>query len=124
MNTERLICDRALAVDASGIRRIFNLAAKLEDPINLSIGQPDFKVPVSIKQGAIDAIDQDKNGYTLTKGIAPLLDKVNAHLKFDLGWDVAGNDAIDSFMGGNICRCGTYTRIRAAIVAAAQEVNR
>ena len=33
------------------------------------------------------------------------------------------DDAIDSFMGGNICRCGTYTRIRAAILSAAQEAK-
>ena len=28
---------------------------------------------------------------------------------------------IDNFMSGNICRCGTYTRIRAAIKTAAQK---
>ena len=28
---------------------------------------------------------------------------------------------IDHGMGGNICRCGTYTRIRAAIHAASKE---
>jgi hypothetical protein len=33
------------AVDASGIRKVFDLAARLKDPINLSIGQPDFDVP-------------------------------------------------------------------------------
>ena len=62
MNTERLISDRARGVSASGIRRIFNLAAKLDDPINLSIGQPDFPVPAAVKRGAIEAIEQDKNG--------------------------------------------------------------
>ncbi len=98
MNTERLICDRARAVSASGIRRIFNLAASLEDPINLSIGQPDFAVPEAIKRGAIEAIQQDKNGYTLTKGIAPLLSKINAHLKFDLGWDIGEGTGVDSFV--------------------------
>jgi len=30
---------------------------------------------------------------------------------------------IDSAMAGNICRCGTYQRIRAAIHAAAKEVS-
>ncbi|MFI4892130.1 MAG: pyridoxal phosphate-dependent aminotransferase [Phycisphaerales bacterium JB058] len=101
MNTERLICDRARGVSASGIRRIFNLAAKLEDPINLSIGQPDFPVPAAVKRGAIEAIEQDKNGYTLTRGIAPLLGKINAHLKFDLGWDIADGgegSGVDSFV--------------------------
>jgi isoquinoline 1-oxidoreductase alpha subunit len=29
---------------------------------------------------------------------------------------------IDNAMDGNICRCGTYTRIRAAIKAAAEEI--
>ena len=29
---------------------------------------------------------------------------------------------IDAAMAGNICRCGTYTRVRAAIKHAAQEV--
>ena len=98
MNTERLICDRARGVSASGIRRIFNLAAKLKDPINLSIGQPDFPVPASVKRAAIEAIEQDKNGYTLTKGIVPLLDRINAHLKFDLGWDVGDGTGVDSFV--------------------------
>jgi isoquinoline 1-oxidoreductase alpha subunit len=33
------------------------------------------------------------------------------------------DDEIDSFMQGNICRCGTYQRIRQAIKAAADEVK-
>ena len=32
------------------------------------------------------------------------------------------DEAIDSVMSGNICRCGTYQRIRAAIKAAAKEI--
>jgi len=31
------------------------------------------------------------------------------------------DDDIDSTMGGNLCRCGTYQRIRAAILQAAKE---
>ena len=30
------------------------------------------------------------------------------------------DDDIDAFMSGNLCRCGTYPRIRAAIKAAAK----
>ena len=33
------------------------------------------------------------------------------------------DEEIDSFMQGNICRCGTYQRIRQAIKAAAEEVK-
>lgn len=58
--------------DSSGIRKVFDLAANLTDPINLSIGQPDFDVPDSIKDAAIDAIRNGKNAYSPTQGIAPL----------------------------------------------------
>jgi isoquinoline 1-oxidoreductase alpha subunit len=33
------------------------------------------------------------------------------------------DDAIDEAMSGNICRCGTYPRIRAAIKQAAKELG-
>jgi aspartate aminotransferase/aminotransferase len=70
------IADRTRNFDSSGIRRMFDLAAKLEDPINLSIGQPDFDVPPPIKEEMIKAIQDGKNGYTLTQGIPPLRDKI------------------------------------------------
>ncbi|MEM8668506.1 MAG: aminotransferase class I/II-fold pyridoxal phosphate-dependent enzyme [Planctomycetota bacterium] len=68
------ISERAHAFDSSGIRRVFDLAAKLKNPINLSIGQPDFDVPDPIKQATIDAIQSGKNAYSPTQGIAPLRD--------------------------------------------------
>ena len=33
------------------------------------------------------------------------------------------DDQIDEFMGGNLCRCGTYNRIRAAIKTAASTLQ-
>jgi aspartate/methionine/tyrosine aminotransferase len=66
------ISERAHSFDSSGIRRVFDLAAKLKDPINLSIGQPDFDVPEEVKQAAIEAIQTGKNAYSPTQGIAPL----------------------------------------------------
>ena len=86
---EQLIADRAGAIDASGIRRIFNLASSLKDPINLSIGQPDFPVPAAIRDAAERAIQEHKNGYTLTQGDLSLLGRVTDWLKLDLGWDCA-----------------------------------
>ena len=50
------IADRMRLLDASGIRKVFDLAAKMKDPINLSIGQPDFDVPDDLKEHAIAAI--------------------------------------------------------------------
>jgi aspartate aminotransferase/aminotransferase len=85
------IAQRALDIDASGIRKVFDLAAKLKDPINLSIGQPDFDVPEPLKEKAIDAIRAGKNRYTPTQGVGDLLDKVKAKVTRDTGWtDPAG----------------------------------
>ncbi|MEI6637853.1 MAG: hypothetical protein WCO99_14910, partial [Planctomycetota bacterium] len=43
---------RAAAFDSSGIRKAFDLAARLNDPINLSIGQPDFAMPPAAREAA------------------------------------------------------------------------
>ncbi len=64
------------SIDSSGIRKVFNLAAKMENPINLSIGQPEFDVPEELKSSAIKAIQNGKNKYTLTQGIQELNDKL------------------------------------------------
>ncbi|MEM1331099.1 MAG: pyridoxal phosphate-dependent aminotransferase [Planctomycetota bacterium] len=89
---DRLIADRARAIDVSGIRRVFELGASLKNPINLSIGQPDFPVPERIKAAARDAIDADRNGYTLTTGMPELRARASESLKTDLGWEIATGD--------------------------------
>jgi aspartate/methionine/tyrosine aminotransferase len=75
------IAERMRGIEVSGIRKVFDLAANLKDPVNLSIGQPHFPVPEPIKAAAKKAIDDDKNGYTVTQGIAPLRDRILADLK-------------------------------------------
>jgi aspartate aminotransferase/aminotransferase len=70
------ISDRADSFDSSGIRRVFDLAAKLKDPINLSIGQPDFDVPNEVKKAAIEAIESGKNAYSPTQGIGALRERL------------------------------------------------
>jgi aspartate aminotransferase/aminotransferase len=67
-------------LDSSGIRRIFDLSTKMQSPVNLSIGQPDFDVPEPIRRAAVEAINSRKNGYSPTQGIAPLLDKLQARV--------------------------------------------
>jgi aspartate/methionine/tyrosine aminotransferase len=76
---------RAGAFDSSGIRKVFDLAARLEDPINLSIGQPDFAMPESACAAAKAAIDVGRNGYTPTQGIAPLRERLEAEARRETG---------------------------------------
>jgi aspartate aminotransferase/aminotransferase len=95
------ISRRAHAVDASGIRKVFDLAARMPDPINLSIGQPDFDVPEPAKDAAIDAIRRGENKYTQTQGIAPLRDRVRKDLSREFGRDV-GEVMISSGVEGGL----------------------
>ena len=69
---------RSRTFSSSGIRKVFDLGAKLEDPINLSIGQPDFDMPEEAHQGAIEAIKAGKSSYTPTQGSKLLIDRIQA----------------------------------------------
>lgn len=62
------IAQRMSGIDSSGIRKVFNLAQQIKDPVNLSIGQPDFDVPESVQLDMIAAIKGGFNKYTLTQG--------------------------------------------------------
>ncbi len=73
---EHWIADRMRHIEASGIRKVFELARSLTNPVNLSIGQPDFDVPPTVKQAAHEAIDAGRNGYTVTQGIIELRAKI------------------------------------------------
>src|SRR6476661_5862353 len=75
-----LLADRTRAFDSSGIRKVFDLAAKMKDPINFSIGQPDFDVPEPVKEACIEAIRAGKNAYTVTQGLPVLRDKLQAQI--------------------------------------------
>jgi aspartate aminotransferase/aminotransferase len=77
------IADRMRFIEASGIRKVFELARSIPDPINLSIGQPDFDVPGAIKEAAHQAIDQGHNAYTLTQGIPQLRQRLLADVRRD-----------------------------------------
>lgn len=88
MDFKRLITSRCTSVDASGIRRIFEMATTLRDPINLSIGQPDFDVPEPIKDAAIKAIRDGRNKYTMTQGIPALRQALARKLQAEIGWKI------------------------------------
>ena len=97
LDADALITDRLRRIDASGIRRVFDLAADLEDPINLSIGQPDFDVPETVKEAAADAVMAGFNRYTQTQGVAELRQRLAAQLTAEfpdtLGPALASGDA-------------------------------
>lgn len=75
------VADRMGRIEASGIRKIFELGRSLKDPVNLSIGQPHFPVPEPVRRAAKEAIDRGDNGYTVTQGIPELRDKLRSRVE-------------------------------------------
>jgi aspartate/methionine/tyrosine aminotransferase len=100
-NPADFISRRAHGVDASGIRKVFDLAARMKDPINLSIGLPDFDVPEPAKEAAIASIRRGDNRYTQTQGIAPLRERLRTDLSAEIGRDV-GEVLITSGVSGGL----------------------
>ena len=78
--TDHWIAERMHQIDASGIRRVFDLAATMTDPINLSIGQPHYDTPDEVRRALCEAVQAGKNAYSQTQGIAPLLAKLQEHV--------------------------------------------
>ncbi len=87
MSSQQFLAEKVTTIGSSGIRRIFDLAAKMTDPIDMSMGQPDFDTPDPIKQAAISAIEEGHNSYTVTHGLPELREKIGAQLKADYDWE-------------------------------------
>lgn len=81
MGLEECLAERTRLIELSGIRKVFELGRSLKNPVNLSIGQPHFEVPESIRAAAKAAIDRGANGYTVTQGIPELRAKLDADVK-------------------------------------------
>jgi aspartate aminotransferase/aminotransferase len=80
------IAQRMRLIEASGIRKAFDLSKRMADPINLSIGLPDFDVPELVKAEAVEAIAHpDSHRYTLTTGHPELREAIQARVDARLG---------------------------------------
>ena len=108
---ERLISSRSRSIDASGIRKVFDLAVNLKDPINLSIGQPDFPVPEVMREAAAIAVRENRSGYSVTQGIPELHAAIWKHLEKDVGWKGPTQDL------GNIVTSGTSGGLLLSLMA-------
>ncbi len=85
MNLGRLLSQRTRRVEFSGIRKFFELAGRVKDPCDLSIGQPDYDAPDGVKQAAIRAILDGHNRYTPSAGIPALRERIAQTLRDDQG---------------------------------------
>jgi len=68
-------------IEISGIRKFYNKVAKIDGAISLTLGEPDFKIPVEIKEAIKRSIDEDKTTYTPNAGIEELREEISKYLK-------------------------------------------
>jgi len=87
-------------IDASGIRKVFALGASLEDPVNFSIGQPDFDVPQALKEEAIKAIRAGQNSYSQTAGDETLKARIAERISKQYGWKNPAVMVVSGVSGG------------------------
>ncbi len=71
-----MIARRMEHIEASGIRKVFELVASMEDPINLSIGQADYDPPPELQEAAARAIREGWNRYSVTQGLPELNERI------------------------------------------------
>ncbi len=72
---------RVTNVRPSGVRKIFDLARTVKNPVDLSLGEPDFDIPDEIKEEGIAWIRKGFNKYTPSGGIPELREKLLRYLR-------------------------------------------
>ena len=85
-NQRNILSDCAQRVPSSGTLKMSTLANDLKAKglqiIDLSIGEPNFNTPQEIIEAAYKAMNEGKTGYSSSKGILPLREKIAvAHTK-------------------------------------------
>lgn len=68
-------------IQISGIRRFYNKVMEVPGAISLTLGEPDFKVPLEVKNAMKSAIDEDKTRYTPNAGILELREEISKYLR-------------------------------------------
>lgn len=84
------------------------LKAEGRDIINLGVGEPDFATPDHIKQAGIDAINNNKTGYTAVDGIPELKQAIMRKFQRDNGLSYEPDQILVSCGGkqsfSNLCQ--------------------
>lgn len=106
MDYSKILSQKVQEIKPSGIRKFFSIAAEMDDVISLSVGEPDFKTPWSIRQKGIRSLEKGKTFYTANAGLEKLRVEICNYLKrrFDLTYDpktetvitVGGSEGIDA----------------------------
>lgn len=105
INYEKILSNKAVSIQPSGIRKFFDLTEKMQDVTALTVGQPDFVTPWHIREAAIESLQKGRTYYTSNAGLTPLREAICEYMKrrFSLNYNpkdetlvtVGGSEAID-----------------------------
>lgn len=85
MNKEITLSTAAQNALPSGVRKMFELAKKYPDTINLTLGEPGFTAPEHIIRAGMQALADKKTKYTPNAGIKELRDAIAYKLEKENG---------------------------------------
>jgi len=91
MDYQRLLNPAVAAVPPSGIRKFFDIVSDMPQAISLGVGEPDFVTPWSIREAAIQSIEDGLTQYTSNWGRVQLRKLIAQYLRtrFDVAYDPA-----------------------------------
>lgn len=64
---------------ASGIRRFFDVVAKMPEAISLGVGEPDFATPWRVREACIYSLERGRTSYTSNYGMLELRAAIAAY---------------------------------------------
>lgn len=87
--SRNFLAKRVADLKPSGIRKIFDTVATMDDVISLGIGEPDFTTPQPILEAGIEALRQGETHYTANAGIFKLREAIAGLLedKYQVRYD-------------------------------------
>jgi aminotransferase len=74
------LSERVQNIAPSGIRKFFDVAAKMKDVISLGVGEPDFVTPWVVREAAIYSLEKGQTAYTSNYGLLELRQYISVHL--------------------------------------------
>ena len=80
-NWNERLSPQVRSIAPSGIRKFFDIAAKMEDVISLGVGEPDFVTPWSIRESCVYGLEQGYTSYTANRGTPELRKEIANHFK-------------------------------------------
>ncbi len=105
MDYSKILSKKAEGLKPSGIRKYFDIAAKMDNVISLGVGEPDFRTPWAVRREAIKTLERGKTIYTANPGLMSLRKVISEYteektgVKYDPDGEiivtVGGSEAID-----------------------------